>query len=479
MVLVGPSSSGKSTWASEHFVPAEIVSSDELRARVGADETDQRAGTVAFDLLERIVIERLARGLTTVIDTTGLDADRRSAWLELAGDSNIPAYAVVFDTALETCLERNAAREHPRPQTVIKKQHRALSLVRAQLADEGFEEVLGVGPVRVAAPLVAESATGSAVSELPNHTFGLILSRFDWGESPLGETLLEVARRAEDAGFRDLWLMDHFRQIPSVGRAWEDIPEPYMALSAIAGQTRSIRLGCLVSSVTHRHPAVLGNQLATLDVVSGGRAVCGLGIGWDREEHDNYGIEFPPTPVRYEMLEETIDFLRVIWGKGGKPFEGEHYRAAALAGYPRPIQDPIPILVGGSGEKRTLRLVAAKADAANVFGKPDRVAHKVKVLHQHCEELDRDADEIEVTHLVNALAAPDSSTLRELVDAVRPSGTSFEQFSGRHNAALAEDLLELFSAYDRAGADHSIVSIPGVATLGTIESFAEVIDGMR
>lgn len=480
VILVGPSSSGKSTWAAENFASSEIVSSDELRSRVGIDESDQSAGNVAFELLETIVTERLRRGLTTVIDTTGLDRERRLSWIGAAETVSIPVFAAVFDTDLNTCLARNDARENRRPRGVVRNQHRRMKQAAAEVEDEGYSGVLREVVVNPAAPSVVASKQAKPESEpRGRHTFGLIVARFDWGDAPFVETLRSIAVRAEDAGFRDIWLMDHFRQIRSVGRPWEDIPEPYTALGYLAGVTTSIRLGCLVTPVTHRHPAVLAQMIATLDVVSGGRSVCGLGIGWDKEEHKSFGIPFPDTATRYEMLEETVDILRLMWGKRTPEYEGTHFQADSLACYPRPVQDPIPILIGGSGERKTLRLVARLADAANVFGTPERVSHKVGVLREHCEAVDRDFDEIEVTHLVNAITAQDRGGLRSQVDRVRPASVSFEEFVNKNNGALPADLIELFAAYNDAGAGHSIVSLPNAHLEGGIEAFAGVISGMR
>ena len=165
--------------------------------------------------------------------------------------------------------------------------------------------------------------------------------------------------------------MDHFRQIPQVGRPWEDIPEAYTTLAFLAGVTKQIRLGALVTGIGHRHPVVLGKMVATLDVLSGGRVTLGLGIGWDRREHEGYGIPFPPVPARYQQLEDTLRMLPLLWGKGSPSFSGTTFSAPELICYPRPIQDPIPILIGGSGERRTLRLVARYGDACNLLGLPD------------------------------------------------------------------------------------------------------------
>jgi F420-dependent oxidoreductase-like protein len=479
VILIGPSASGKSTWAEENFGQTEIVSSDELRSRVGIDESDQKAGTAAFDLLERIVEERLRRQLTTVVDTTGMDRERRLSWIDSASTASMPAFAVIFETDIETCLNRNDARERPRPRQVVRRQHSRLKKVVAEVETEPYTAILRETAVRPSAASIVASRKEKKARVASGHSFGLMISRFDWGEAPFAETLLSIATRAEVAGFRDLWLMDHFRQIHQVGRPWEDIPEAYTTLAHLSGVTRTIRLGCLVTGVTHRHPALLAKTIATLDVLSGGRAICGIGLGWDQEEHESYGIDLPTTSERYEMLEETIEMLRLLWGKGSPGYSGKHFQAESLAGYPRPIQDSVPILIGGSGETRTLRFVARLADAANVFGPPERVAHKVEVLEGHCLEVGRDFDQIEVTHLVTAIAASDRAELRSQVDLVRPSGVSFEEYINRNNGALVDDLIELFGAYHDAGATHSIVSLPNSHLDGGIESFAKVIAGMR
>ena len=170
--------------------------------------------------------------------------------------------------------------------------------------------------------------------------------------------------------------------------------------------------------------------------------------------------------------------LPLLWGKGSPSFEGKVLKAEELTCYPRPIQDHIPILVGGAGERKTLRLVAQYADACNVFGTPERVHHKVEVLHEHCESLDRDPEEIEVTHLTNAVVAPDRTALRERIDQLRGRTTSVEEYSSRYRAGTPDDHIELFSAYAKAGASHSIVALPDVHLEGSIEAFADVIAGL-
>ena len=162
--------------------------------------------------------------------------------------------------------------------------------------------------------------------------------------------------------------MDHFRQIPQVGRAFDDFLESCTTLAYLAAVTDRVRLGTLVSGVTYRNVAHLGKIVATLDVLSGGRAVCGLGLAWFKAEHTAYGWPFPPVTERYDLLEDALRLLPLLWGPGSKPFEGAVLRVPETMCYPRPLQERVPLLVGGGGERRTLRLAARYADAANVFG---------------------------------------------------------------------------------------------------------------
>jgi F420-dependent oxidoreductase-like protein len=483
VVLVGASSSGKSTWAARAFRDSEIVSSDQLRAMVGSGEDDQQAGTVAFSILEEIVEERMRRRVTTVIDTLGLDRDKRRRWAGLAHEAGLPAFAVVFDTPPEQARIRNTERTRPIPKTVLDKQLARFRVVRAEIDDDGFDSVMVEQPVALVAPSmvaaqreVAEDHGGAR----PGHLFGLVVNRFDWGEdrSRMAMRLSSIASRAETAGFDDLWVMDHFRQIPQVGRQWEDIPEAYTTLAFLAGMTSRIRLGALVTGIGHRHPVVLGKMVATLDVLSGGRVTLGLGIGWDRKEHEGYGIPFQPVPARYEQLEDTLRMLPLLWGKGSPSFSGVTFSASELICYPRPIQDPIPILIGGSGERRTLRLVARYGDACNLLGRPEVVRRKLQVLHDHCADIQRDPKEVEVTHLVDLLVAPDRETLRDRVEQLRGRNMSAEAFMARYNAGVIEDQLDHIAGYRAAGATHSMVAMPDVHLEGSIEAFGEVITAM-
>ena len=203
--------------------------------------------------------------------------------------------------------------------------------------------------------------------------FTLHLGRFEFpGKGPqLADNLRRLARAAEEAGFHGMSVMDHVVQIPGVGPEWEDMPESTTVLGFLAAATERLRVGALVNGVTYRNLAQLGKQVATLDVLSGGRAFCGLGLAWHEREHELYGWDFPPVAERYELLEDALELFPLLWGPGAPRFEGRTVTVPEAVCYPRPIQERIPIIVGGSGEQRTLRLVARHADGCNLFGDPD------------------------------------------------------------------------------------------------------------
>lgn len=228
------------------------------------------------------------------------------------------------------------------------------------------------------------------------------------GPAGLAENLAQVARRAEEVGFESLWVWDHFfwDQTPiGPGVTDREMIEAYTTLGFLAGVTRTIKLGTLVASATYRHPGVLIKQVTTLDVLSGGRAIFGIGAGWFEEEHRALGIPFPTMKERFERLEETVQIALLMWGDEGhydraKPFRGKHYRLERTLNVPQALQRPHPpILIGGSGEQKTLRLVAQYADACNLNGRftADQLAHKLGVLRSHCERLGRSYDAIEKT----------------------------------------------------------------------------------
>jgi F420-dependent oxidoreductase-like protein len=229
---------------------------------------------------------------------------------------------------------------------------------------------------------------------------GVHCSNLSWpgGVAALGPTLADVATTADEGGVTTLTMMDHYFQMETLGGPPEPMLEGYTSLGFLAGRTRRIELGLLVTGVTYRHPGLLAKIVTTLDVLSQGRAMLGLGAAWYEREHRGLGVPYPPTRERFERLEETLRIVRQAWAGGGV-FEGEHYRLEELTLVPQPLRAGGPrILVGGTGERKTLRLVAQYADACNLFATgPDEVGHKLDVLRGHCDDVGRDYDEIAKT----------------------------------------------------------------------------------
>jgi alkanesulfonate monooxygenase SsuD/methylene tetrahydromethanopterin reductase-like flavin-dependent oxidoreductase (luciferase family)/predicted kinase len=487
-VLIGPIASGKSTWATEHFAANQIVSSDALRAVVGETEHDLRASTDAFAVLDEIVARRVRRRLTTVIDTLGFDAEMRATWRRLADDARVPCIAVVFDTAAAECRRRNAARPVSVAADVVANQFRRWPAIRDAVAAEPWDQVVEPEPVVVVpAALARRRRSPTPVEEVPpvaaptGIRVGLHLSSFDWagGREELAAHMRSIATTAEAVGVDHIWMMDHLRQIPQVGAAWADLPEPYASLAWLAAVTERVRLGVLVSPAFRHPPAALAKQIATLDVLSAGRAMCGLGVGWFAQEYKAAGIEFPSVDQRYAYLEDALRALPLLWGKGSPRFEGATVELAEALCYPRPIQEHVPMIVGGSGERRTLRLVAQHADGCNLFGEPDVVARKVGVLVRHCESFGRDPSEIDVSHLSTILIGRDPAAVAATVERLRPKRVGAERFARDTNAGTVADHYERAMRLAEAGVDTLIVRLVDVADPGAVETLGDLIERLR
>lgn len=292
---------------------------------------------------------------------------------------------------------------------------------------------------------------------------GLQIPYLTWAGGPdrMGETLASIAMRAEAAGFYSLWLMDHFLQIPGVGRPDEDMIEGYTGLAFAAGQTKSIKLGTMVTGATYRNPGVLLKQVTTLDVLSGGRAYFGVGAGWFEQEHTAFGIPFGSWTERFQKLEETLRIAHQMWDpKNDGPFEGKHFHFAETLCVPQPVSRPHPpILIGGRGEKKTLRFVAKYADAWNMGGgipNEDNFNEFVRlsaVLRDHCDREGRDYNAIEKTVLftfqVREQEGPRWQTPQQTLDWLR--------------------------RFRDAGLDQPIVNMPFVDDPRTLEYLAEHI----
>jgi F420-dependent oxidoreductase-like protein len=256
---------------------------------------------------------------------------------------------------------------------------------------------------------------------------GLQVSYFSWPDAPasIGPTFGRIARNAEDAGLASLWVMDHFFQIGVIGPPELDMLEGYTALAFAAGQTSTIELGTLVTGVTYRHPGVLAKTVTTLDVLSGGRAWLGIGAAWNEGEHRALGVPFPSTRERFERLEETLQICLQMWSDDEGPYEGKHYQLERTLNVPQSLGRPHPrVLIGGGGEKKTLRLVAQYADACNLFDLglgPEGIPRKLEIIRQHCDDVGRDYAEIEKTCLARVTLSKDGrgeSSSREPVQTV-------------------------------------------------------------
>ena len=282
---------------------------------------------------------------------------------------------------------------------------------------------------------------------------GLQISSFTWpgGDAEIGPTLGHICRAADDAGFDSIWVMDHFFQIRSVGEVEEPMLEGTTALGFMAAHTRRARLGLMVGAVPYRQPAVWIKATTTLDVLSEGRAWFGIGAAWNVDEARSLGVPFPELPDRFRLLEDTLRLAHQAWsgsGKPGEPFRGEVVRAGRVMNSPQVLSRPrVPILVGGGGERTTLRLVARYADACNVFGAPDMLRHKFEVLRDHCADVGRDYAAIEKTNLSSVSITPD----------------------GRQGSLTPSGLVERLGNWADAGSHHTIFSVRGVWDLSKLE----------
>ncbi len=277
---------------------------------------------------------------------------------------------------------------------------------------------------------------------------GLQVPNFTWpqGQAQLGDMFALIAERAERAGFYSLWVMDHFFQIPSVGPAENEMLEGWSALAFAAGHTNYIKLGTMVTGVTYRYPGVLVKTATTLDVLSHGRAYFGIGAAWNEEEHRGLGIPFPPLKERFERLEETLQIALRMWSESEEPYHGRYYTLERPLNSPQPVQLPHPpILIGGSGEQKTLRLVAKYGNACNIFGRLGRevIQHKFSVLRQHCEQLGRNYDDIEKTTLDSLHITRD----------------------GRNGTMSPQQAIAYFRSLAEIGVDQAIFSLRNVSDL--------------
>jgi F420-dependent oxidoreductase-like protein len=283
---------------------------------------------------------------------------------------------------------------------------------------------------------------------------GLQISSFTWpgGDAAIGETLANIVRTADDVGFDSIWVMDHFLQIGSVGKPEEPMLEGMTALGFMAAHSKRARLGLMVGGIHYRQAGLWIKAATTLDVLSGGRAWFGIGAAWNEQESRAWGFPMPPLRERFEMLEETLQLAHAAWqGERGtrEQFDGSHYQARDPLNSPQALSKPHPpILIGGGGERRTLKLVAKYADACNVFGTdPEQLRHKYDVLQRHCDAVGRDYGEIEKTLLAGVSITPD----------------------GARRSLTPDRLVERLARTTEVGAQHAILGIRDVQDLSKLE----------
>ncbi len=284
---------------------------------------------------------------------------------------------------------------------------------------------------------------------------GLQVPNFTWpnGQENLSDTFGLIAERAERVGFYSLWVMDHFFQIRGVGPAENEMLEGWSALAFAAGRTNRIKLGTMVTGVTYRHPGILVKTATTLDVLSHGRAYLGIGAAWNEQEHRGLGVPFPPLAERFERLEETLQIVHQMWAGDEKPYEGKYYQLDRPLNSPQVVQKPHPpILIGGSGERKTLRLVAQYADACNLFARlgKNELERKLNILRDHCQSVGRPYEQIEKTTL-------------DVIQLTR---------DGRSGTTTPAAAIEFFAELASMGIDQAIFSMPNVHELEPFDLLA-------
>jgi F420-dependent oxidoreductase-like protein len=302
-------------------------------------------------------------------------------------------------------------------------------------------------------------------------TFGVQLPNFSGIDSgDLFDHIVDLAVAAETSGFDSVWVMDHFFQLPPLGGPDQPMLEAYTLLGALAARTERVQLGTLVTGVTYRNPAILAKIVTTLDVISKGRAILGIGGAWYDVEHRALGVEYPRDGVRLDMLEEAVQICRAMFTGDDVSFDGTYFRLDHARNLPRPVQPGGPgIMIGGGGEKRTLRLVARFADKCNVTGDATTLAHKIEVLHRHCAEVGRDPSEIEVTWMAPLIVTTSEQNTTEVRDMLAASATA-EEVAG-FVVGQPQDIPDLVAGHIAAGADEVIFSFafadrPGIAAVG-------------
>ncbi len=305
----------------------------------------------------------------------------------------------------------------------------------------------------------------------PITRLGLQINSFTFPDVPddqLFERVAEIASTAEQVGFDSLWVMDHLYQIAVNGAREEPMLEAYTLLGGIAARTSRASLGTMVTGVTYRNPAMLAKIITTLDIVSSGRAVLGIGAAWNEDEHRGYGFEFPPLRERFHRLEDALRICRAMFTDEQPTYSGRRHHVDGVLNNPRPVRPGgPPILVGGSGERKTIPLVAKYADACNFFGDVDTIRHKLSVLEAACEEIGRDPAEITKTRLGSLVIADSSAAADRKAQELIARGLPAARLATAVNGD-PDSVLEQVDAFLDAGLDGLLFNLPDVYDLETL-----------
>ncbi len=307
-------------------------------------------------------------------------------------------------------------------------------------------------------------------------TYGLQLPDFSWivdADPPTTmDRLRAVAESAESSGFSSMWVMDHLLQLPPLGGPGASILEGYVTLGSLAALTKRVELGTLVTGVTYRNPAHLAKQIASLDALTGGRAVLGIGAAWYDTEHAAYGWEFPAVKERFARLNEAVAICRGMFDNETFTYHGTYYNVVDARVVPRP-QRRVPIMIGGSGEKKTLRMVAELADMCNISGTAQIVAKKLAILDEHCAAVGRDPSDVKRTAMVSLFVSPNEAerdSLRQMV-----GYDSNAEVRDRMIVATADEATENVAAIVAAGVNEVIVNLPLIKSVDAIHAAADVL----
>jgi F420-dependent oxidoreductase-like protein len=303
--------------------------------------------------------------------------------------------------------------------------------------------------------------------QIPNFTF-------DAPDTELFGRVVELAQAAEETGFDSVWVMDHFYQLPPLGGPEKPMLESYTTLGALGASTERVKLGALVGGVTYRNPALVAKCATTLDVITGGRAICGLGAAWFDVEHEGLGFEFPPAPVRLSRLEEAAQIVRAMFTEDSPSFEGRYYRIKEARNIPRPIRPGgIPIMIGGGGERRTLRIVAKYADMCNLFGDAEDLAHKFGVLRKHCDDVGRDYEDITRTRLATMIVTETSEQGRGMLDGL---SKAVDRRAGSFTIGTEKEILAQIEELEAVGVQYFIFNMP-LSTVDAVRRAGEFLHG--